>query len=72
MEYLRLEGATWIGGDINNNKKAYLGQVTKNIRMYVREMKSKYSKEYKHFQFDKTIEQKQEEDKENKKNKKKN
>ena len=32
-----LDGTTWIGGDINKNKKEFMGLVTKNRRMDVRE-----------------------------------
>ena len=62
LEYLILHETTWIDGDINNNKKGYTGHFTKNTRMYVREMKSKYNKEYEHLNFDETIEQKQNEE----------
>ena len=62
LEYMIQDGTTWIGGYINNNKKGYMGQNAKNIRMYVTEMKFKYNKEYKHLQFDETIEQKHEEE----------
>ena len=61
-----IHGTTWIGGDMNNNKKGYMELVTKSIRKYVKEMKAKYNKEYEHLNFDETIEQKQEEEKKQK------
>ena len=66
MEYMILEETTYIGSDINNNKTGYVGLMTKSRRMYVREMKAKYNKEYEHLNFDETIEQKQEEEKKQK------
>ena len=68
LEYLILEGTKWIGGDINNKKTGYIGNVTKNIRMYIKEMKSKYNKEYEHLNFDESIEQKEEEERKQKEN----
>ena len=45
LEYMILDGTQWTVGNINSNKTGYMGQVTKNIRRYVREMKSKDNKE---------------------------
>ena len=44
-----LAGTEWIGGDINNKKSGAIGTMTKVVRMYVREMKAKYNKEYEQY-----------------------
>ena len=54
-----LDGTKWIGGDINNKKKGIVGEMTKVVRMYVREMKAKYNKEYEQLNFDETLEEQQ-------------
>ena len=54
-----LGGTTYIGGDINNKKSGIIGTMTKNVRMYVREMKAKYNKEYEQLNFDETLEEQQ-------------
>ena len=46
LEYMILNGTEWIGGNINNKKSGIIGTMTKVVRMYVREMKAKYNKEY--------------------------
>ena len=66
MEKIRIHDPKWniiYGGDINNRKTGTVGEMTKNVRMYGREMKAKYNKEYKQLNFDKNIEQKIEDEK---------
>ena len=46
LEDIILRATTYIGGDVNNRKTGTVGEMTKNVRKYVREMKSKYNKEY--------------------------
>ena len=59
LEYMILDGTTYIGGNINNKKSGVIGIMTKVVRMYVREMKAKYNKEYEQLNFDETLEEQQ-------------
>ena len=60
VEKNRIYAPKWniiYGGDINNRKTGTVGEMTKNVRTYVREMKAKYNKKYEQLNFDKNLEQ---------------